>query len=139
MSLGSYWLTNFIFDILKTLLLSSMTILLLHLFNMELPDFWKILLIYPFAIIPFTYLTSTIFSKESTAQNVTIFVHVLVSSVGAVGIFTLRLIKQTENYGDLLAKIWKIIPSFAFSNSMLYSTSKDILNSTRNYTESEIL
>ena len=93
MSLGSYWLTNFIFDILKTLLLSVMTILLLHLFNLELPDFWTILLMYPFAIIPFTYLTSFIFSKESTAQNVTIFVHVLVSSVGAVGIFTLRLIK----------------------------------------------
>ena len=93
MSLASYWLTNFIFDIVKTLLLSGMTILLLHLFNMDLPDFWVILIVYPFAIIPFTYATSFIFSKESTAQNVTTFVHIIISSVGAVGIFTLRLTK----------------------------------------------
>ena len=139
MSLGSYWFTNFSFDILKTLLLSTMTIVCLNLFNMELPDFWVILLLYPFAIIPFTYATSFLFSKESSAQNSTLLIHVLISCIGAVGVFMLRLIKQTEDNGDLLAKVFKVIPSFAFTTSMLYSTSKDIFNETRNYTEGERL
>ena len=97
MSLGSYWLTNFTFDILKILFLSMMTILCLHIFNIELPDFWVILLVYPLAIVPFTYATSFIFSSESAAQNVTMLVHVIVSSIGAVGVFMLRLIKETED------------------------------------------
>ena len=67
MSLASYWLTNFIFDILKTMFLSLMTLLLLEIFNMNLPDIWLIMLLYPFALIPFTYATSFLFSKESTA------------------------------------------------------------------------
>ena len=67
MSLASYWLTNFIFDILKTMFLSLMTLLLLEIFNMDLPDIWLIMLLYPFALIPFTYATSFLFSKESTA------------------------------------------------------------------------
>ena len=67
MSLASYWLTNFIFDILKTMFLSLMTLLLLEIFNVDLPDIWLIMLIYPFALIPFTYATSFLFSKESTA------------------------------------------------------------------------
>ena len=67
MSLASYWLTNFIFDILKTMFLSLMTLLLLEIFNVDLPDIWLIMLLYPFALIPFTYATSFLFSKESTA------------------------------------------------------------------------
>ena len=67
MSLASYWLTNFIFDILKTMFLSLMTLLLLEIFNMNLPDIWLIMILYPFALIPFTYATSFLFSKESTA------------------------------------------------------------------------
>ena len=67
MSLASYWLTNFIFDILKTMFLSLMTLLLLEIFNVNLPDIWLIMLLYPFALIPFTYATSFLFSKESTA------------------------------------------------------------------------
>ena len=139
MSLLSYWLTNFTFDILKTHLLSGMTIILLHLFNFDMPDIWIILLIYPFALIPFTYATSMFFSKESSAQNCTIFVHVFISSIGAGGVFMMRMVKQTENQGDLLSKIFRFLPSFAFSQSMLYSTSRETMNETRNYTESDRL
>ena len=65
--------------------------------------------------------------------------HIFLSGIGAVGVFTLRLIEQTENQGDFMAKFWKFLPSFAFSTSMLYSSSREMLNSTRNYTEGERL
>ena len=139
MSLRSYWLTNFTFDILKTLLLSGITLLLLYFYSIEMPDIWVILLLYPFALIPFTYATSFMFTRESSAQNCTIFLHVIISSIGSVGVFMLRIIKETEDKGDTLSKVFKFLPSFSFSNSMLYSMSKDLMNTTRNYTEGDIL
>ena len=67
MSRKAYWIVNFLFDLLKTLLVSGMIILLIKVYNLDFPDAWTLLLAYPFAIVPFTYVTSFLFSKESTA------------------------------------------------------------------------
>jgi hypothetical protein len=67
MSPSAYWLVNLSFDLIKTLLVSCTILLLIELFNLDFPDAWVLLLEYPFAIVPFTYATSFLFSKESTA------------------------------------------------------------------------
>lgn len=36
-------------------------------FNIKLPGVWVLFLIYPMAIVPFTYLTSFLFSTDSKA------------------------------------------------------------------------
>lgn len=97
MSTKAYWFINFIFDLVKTLLVSGMIILLIKLYDLEFPDSWTLLLAYPFAIVPFTYATSFLFSKESVAQNCTIFFHLILGQVLASTVFILRLIKQTED------------------------------------------
>ena len=51
----------------------------------------------------------------------------------------MRMLKETENTGDVLSKIFKIIPSYALSDAVLYSVSSELLNKTRNYTEGDIL
>ena len=75
MSAQAYWLVNFLFDLFKTLLVSGLILLLIHAFALDFPDAWTLLLAYPFAIVPFTYATSFLFSKESISQNCTIFFH----------------------------------------------------------------
>ena len=67
MSAKAYWLINFLFDLLKTLLVSGTILLLIYLFELDFPDSWTLLLAYPFAIVPFTYATSYLFTKESVA------------------------------------------------------------------------
>ena len=61
MSRSAYWLINFTFDLLKTLLVSGLILLLIEVYNLDFPDAWTILLEYPFAIVPFTYATSFMF------------------------------------------------------------------------------
>ena len=93
MSAKAYWLINFLFDLLKTLLVSGTIILLIHLFELDFPDSWTLLLAYPFAIVPFTYASSYAFTKESVAQNCTIFSHLILGSVFSSTVFVLRIIK----------------------------------------------
>ena len=138
MSTQAYWIVNFFFDLVKTLLVSGMILLLIHIFSLDFPDAWTLLLAYPFAIVPFTYASSFLFSKESVAQNCTIFSHLILGSVTSSAVFVLRIIKQTEDTGDQLNDIFKVFPSFALSSGMLYSSSKKLLNETREYTAEEL-
>jgi|688.fasta_scaffold928455_2 hypothetical protein len=56
----------------------------------------------------------------------------------AIGIFILRIVKESENLGDKLSYIFKFVPSYAISDGLLYSFNRDELNKTRNYTEADI-
>ena len=124
MSRTAYWIVNFTFDLLKCLLVSFMILILIEVYDLSFPDAWTLLIQYPFAIVPFTYATSFMFSKESTAQNCTIFFHMVLGSVASSSIFVMRLIRQTEEQGDSLNDLMKIFPSYALSSGMLYSSSK---------------
>ena len=119
-------------------MVSGTVLLLIHLFEMDFPDAWAVLLEYPFAIVPFTYATSFIFERESTAQNCTVFAHLIIGSIFSSSVFILRTVKQTEELGDMLNTVLKVFPSYALSSSMLYSNSKQLLNETRIYTPAEI-
>lgn len=96
MSILAYWLSNYMFDIFRACVLSACTIGLVHYFNVKLEIIWVLLLEYPFALVPFTYCTSFFFKKESTAQNFTMFLHLAISAVGAIGVFMLRMVQETE-------------------------------------------
>mmetsp|Transcript_46513 Transcript_46513/g.61629 ORF Transcript_46513/g.61629 Transcript_46513/m.61629 type:complete len:295 (+) Transcript_46513:1509-2393(+) len=138
MSSQAYWIVNFFFDLFKTLLVSGMIYMLIEVFGLDFPDSWTLLVAYPFAIVPFTYASSFLFSKESVAQNCTIFFHLILGSVLSSTVFVMRIIKQTEEQGDSLNQVLKVFPSYALSSGMLYSSSKQLLNETREYTAEEL-
>ena len=50
----------------------------------------------------------------------------------------MRLIRTSEERGDNLNDIMRIFPSYALSSGLLYSSSKQLLNETREYTAAEI-
>ena len=62
----AYWAVNMAFDLLKCLLVSALILALMQAFNLDFPDSWALLIEYPFAIVPFTYASSFLFSKETT-------------------------------------------------------------------------
>ena len=49
----------------------------------------------------------------------------------------MRMVQEAENLGDLFSYIFKIVPSFAISDSLLWSFNREDLNKTRNYTEAD--
>ena len=94
MSLSSYWLTTFSFDLIRGLIVSAFTFGLIKAFNITnlINDDVKLLLfLYPLAIIPCTYATSWMFSKAAIAVNVSLFIHIAFSTIVAIVAFFLRL------------------------------------------------
>jgi ATP-binding cassette subfamily A (ABC1) protein 3 len=67
MSLPAYWLTNMVFDVVKGIIPSIIVIGLMYAFGLNYDDQWILFLLYPLAVIPFTYVTSFFFSSENIA------------------------------------------------------------------------
>jgi ATP-binding cassette subfamily A (ABC1) protein 3 len=67
MSLAAYWASNIIFDVIKALIPSLIVIGLMNGFGVDYSNTWLAFLLYPIAVTPFTYATSFLFYKETTA------------------------------------------------------------------------
>jgi len=67
MNLLAYWISNLIADMIKVFIPMILIVLTYFLFGINLPGVWVLFLIYPLAIVPFTYLTSFLFTSDSRA------------------------------------------------------------------------
>lgn len=84
----AYWMVNLLFDIIKTSFPIGIIIALLFALGME--DLYKtipIFLLFPVAVVPFTYASSFLFKTEITAQGLTVFFNLVSMSVLPVLIF----------------------------------------------------
>ena len=67
MSLAGYWSSNIIFDVLMAYIPICLIILLTAIFDKHYEGIWTLLLLYPPAIVPFTYCTSFLFKSDINA------------------------------------------------------------------------
>lgn len=88
-SMAAYWWSNIISDVLKCYVPIAIILLLNFLFKLNLEGVYILLLLYPLAIVPWTYLTSYIFKKDLQAQIMTIFIHFMFGGVIPVSIYVL--------------------------------------------------
>ena len=91
MKLKAYWCGNFVVDFIKMQLTISATVAALFGFDMGMPTAYITYIVFPIGIIPFTYVTSFIFTADSAAQTFTMFLHFLTISILSVISFGLRL------------------------------------------------
>ena len=62
MNLFSYWLVNLVFDMVKTLFPIGLIIIIMYFFNLkDLYVIIPIFLLFPIAVVPFTYASSFLF------------------------------------------------------------------------------
>lgn len=66
-SLPAYWMSNLISDIVKTYIPIFVIMLLTVIFDLQYDGVWQLLILYPIAIVPFTYLTSFLFTGDTVA------------------------------------------------------------------------
>ena len=100
MRLTSYWIANFIFDSIKLYITIATTITLFHTFDQQYPSAEVIFAVFPFGIMPFTYVMSFIFTADSAAQTFTMFCHMVVILCFSSLIFILRVVPNLEKLGD---------------------------------------
>jgi hypothetical protein len=99
-SLIGYWMSNLISDIVKTYIPIFLTMILYTLFKIDIPGVWVHFLLYPITIVPFTYVTSFLFTKDSIAQIMTLFVHFMAGGILPLVIYILLIIPHTVDTGS---------------------------------------
>lgn len=67
MNLSAYWISNYIFDIIRSEIPMVITIVLMHFFGLDYEGVWVLFLLFPFGMVAFTYASSFIFSDENSA------------------------------------------------------------------------
>lgn len=128
----AYWGSFFFFDILQTYVPCILIACLFEYFDLFYPQVWKVLMLYPWAITPFCYCTTFLFSYESTAQTFTIYLHFLGSGIAAMIVFALRLVSQTALWGDDLMYTFRYLcPSFTICNTIIWGGSRTFMKQIR--------
>ena len=65
-SLMAYWMSNLIADVLKMYIPIAIIIGLNAVYDLQYEGVWQLLVLYPVSIVPFTYLTSFFFTRDTT-------------------------------------------------------------------------
>ena len=113
-SLFSYWLNNFIFEIIKYYFIGGIGIFIIFLFNFYVKYLFILYIFYGPSMILFTYLFSFVFKNESNAQNSVILINFIFGALFGTVVLIMRVFKETIKYAKILEKIFRIFPSFCF-------------------------
>jgi len=127
----SYWAANFCFDEIKVYIVSIFVIIFFYIYDLQVSFGWLFLLLFPLAIVPYTYVTSFMFSDEMAAQNFTIYHNFLIAGLGPVAFNVLRIIESTWNIGDILIWVPNIFPSYCLTCGIVSITLKDTIATVR--------
>jgi len=92
MSLFGYWAANLLADTLKAFVPIGVILLFCYLMNVWYEGVWLLFVLYPLAVVPFSYVTSFLFSSDTVAQICTLFVHFLAGGIMSLVVFTLELL-----------------------------------------------
>lgn len=101
MSLSAYWVSNLIFDIGRGLVPSCIVIGLIKAYGLDYPCTWVMFLLFPFGVIPYTYVLSFLFTKENVALTITIFMHFVLAGIGAIILYILQIIESTRSIANM--------------------------------------
>jgi len=130
-SLPAYWFSNLVSDVLKMYIPIAIIIGLNAAFNLQYEGVWQLLVLYPISIVPFTYLLSFLFTRETTGQIMTVFINFMAGGILPNAIYFLQNIPWTANLGDKM-KWWFIwIPSFCVGEGITFSSTYQELNLAR--------
>ena len=131
MSLFGYWAANVLCDVIKACVPISIILLLMWAVGVWYKGVWVLFVLFPFAVVPFSYVTSFLFSSDTVAQICTLFLHFLAGGVMSLTVYTLQLIPQTQQVGDILRWVFCVIPSFCVTHGLVFSANGKILVDTR--------
>ena len=111
----SYWIINFLFELVKYYFTCGICLLLLLAFDFYKDYLYIFYLIYGPAMVSMTYVLSFLFSSESGAQNGIILLNFLIGALGSTVILLLRLLDNVKKIAKIIQYIISLLPSFCFN------------------------
>lgn len=137
MRLSSYWMANFIFDAIKLYITVITTIVLLQAFDFNYDSAEYVFLLFPFGILPFTYVMSFCFKVDSASQTFTMFCHLTFMLCISSFIIVMRFMPILESTGDTLHNAARLVPSYSFSAAIYTEASINLLSKFREISEGD--
>ena len=124
MNILSYWVVNFLYEIIKFYFTGGICIILLYIF-----DYYEIYLVHFYLLygpplIFMTYILSFLFNDESEAHFITILLNSLMGAIGSTMIYYIRQIDKVKFIGRVFEFILCLFPSFCFCFSYILTTNK---------------
>lgn len=128
-----YWISNFIVDYSKYLIIAIITYVLVLIFDVRaiLDDtkhgmFVICLFVYGLSFIPFIYVFSFCFKKPAKGQ-VLIFILVFFTSLFfTITTFVLKLIESTRSAAKVIQFFFRIFPFYCFHAAILLMSNRNI-------------
>jgi len=133
-SLASYWVSNFLADIIIGLPASILVFISLFVFDADAftgeaaGPVILCLIMFLFASMPFTYLVSFLFSSPSKAQLTCIVMYIMTGYMLALVWFILGLFESTQDINEDLEPIYRIFPIFLLAESLVNISLKELFN-----------
>ena len=127
MNIAGYWVSNVIADIIKTYIPMLLILLISKLFKLNFEGSWVMYLLYPWAIVMFSYVFSFFFSSDSSAQIAIFAINFLVGGVMSIVVFALQIIPETLKLGNFLRWLFCLVPSFSVTHAIIFASTKELL------------
>ena len=131
MQLSAYWISTFFGDLFKFSITITINIAVFIAFKLEFDLYWVTLLVYPFGVLPFTYVSSFIFQSTSVAQTLTLFFNFVSLLILPMLVYFMRMYEELEKEGDMLNQIFKTNPSYCLAASLYFDNAGAKLYQTR--------
>ena len=127
LSIYSYWLNNYIFELIKYYVVVGICFIIITIF-----DFYeKYLIIFYFfygpALVSFTYVVSYFIEFEGLGQTIILLINLIFGALCGSATLILRTNKDMKNLGIVLSYFLRIVPSFCISYGYSQLISKKIL------------
>ena len=113
----SYWIVNYIFELIKYYFTGGVCLLLLLAFDYYQEYLYILYLTYGLGMISFTYSLSFFFGDESNAQNAIILINFLFGDLASIIVILLRGIDSAKTFAKVIEYIFAFVPSFCFNFS----------------------
>ena len=131
MNLKGYWLANMMSDIVKCYVPIILILACMFVFEANQPGVWVLFVLWPWAVVPFSYVTSFLLTSDTVAQIVTLFMHFLFAGVLALTVYSCQTAEPTAKLGDSLRWWACLVPSYPVTHAVLFGSLGDTLSEVR--------
>ena len=113
----SYWIVNYIFELVKYYFATGICLLLLLAFDYYEKYLYILYLTFGPSMISLTYALSFFFDNESNAQNAVILINFLFGYLGSIIVGVLRGMESAATAAKAIEYIFALVPTFCFEFS----------------------
>lgn len=118
--LSSYWLGHYVKDVIFGLILGIWVIILIAIFDINVPNAWILIIIAAFSMPPCLYTFSFLFDKADNSGSIISFYLFIFALLGPTAVFVLQLIESTRKVAKPLKLICSALcPQFAVINGII--------------------